>query len=105
VAQAPAAVTINASIQYTLTSGAGFSVGPNGVLIPNLNVLQIRAVRRVQPGVPAQLGGATGGRYSSSRNGIPHLPFRSSLGSRNSSTGGAFVTIKILPEPAEERRR
>jgi hypothetical protein len=105
VAQAPAPATITAPIQYTLTSGAGFSVGPNGVLIPNLSVLQIRALRRVQPGAPAQLGGVSGGRYSSSRNGIPHLPFRSSLGSRNSSTGGTFVTITILPDPGEERRR
>jgi hypothetical protein len=96
----------NASNTVSVDSGTssvtGFSTAPGGTQVPNLTGTRLRSVRRVPDGVPTYLGGITGSRSSSSRSGAPLTPFGSRSQSGGSITGGTFVTVTVLPDPAEE---
>jgi hypothetical protein len=96
--------TATSTINFGTAAVSGFSVGPGGARIPNQVGSQIQATRRFPDGQATYLGGTTNGGATNSRSSLPLLPGGSRFGSRNSTNVSTFVTVTILPDPAEDAR-
>ncbi len=95
--------TVTTALSGGFTSTTGEPTGPNGQRLPSQSGVRVGTTLRSTAGVPTQAGGATSGRIGSSQSGPPSLPLGSRVTGRVGSSGGIFVTVTEIPDPAGER--
>ena len=105
ITAAPPPATITVPFNLVTGAGAGTSVGPGGIEVPNQRLSGIQATPRLENGRPTEVGGTRVGRGERSSAGPPLLPSTSSRQSGQSTSSSTFVTVTILPDPLEAGRR
>jgi hypothetical protein len=107
VSQQPAAppTTITTGVTFGTSAVTGSSVGPGGARIPNTTGSYIRTTRRTVDGQPALLGEVGNSRSDGSRLMGPGITGGSRTASGGGTTTSFFLTVTVLPDPADDGRR
>lgn len=97
--------TITTPVTFATSAVSGASVGPGGARIPNTVGSGIRTTRRTVNGEPALLGEVGNGRSDGSRLMGPGFTGGSRTASGGGTTTSFFLTVTVLPDPADDGRR